>query len=97
MALKGWKKSKQNQNVDKAADKGDDMPPRKFNPLVLGGVAGLVLAIIAAVFMARSFVTDELVRESQLWQVRLGIVPDSRAQDVDDWVDENFKKLRELG
>jgi len=97
MALKGWKKSRQNQKADNAATDNDgDTPPRRFNPLVLAGVAGLVLAIIAAVFMARSFVADELVRETQRWQVRLGIVADSRSQAVDDWIDENFKKLREL-
>jgi len=104
MALMGWKKSSKQQKTDNptngsdsvASETTDETPPRRFNPIVIGSAAALVLAIVGAVFMARAYVADELVRETQSWQVRLGIVADSRAVAIDGWVEENFSKLREL-
>lgn len=71
-------------------------PARRVNSIVLGSLVVLVLAVLAAVFFAYRFVEDERLRTLQEWQVRLGIVADSRVAAVDAWVDGNFATLREL-
>ena len=76
--------------------KVDALPPRKFNKFVMGGGVAMILAIIASIFIARSFVEEELKRETQAWQVRLGIVADSRVASVNEWIDGNFDILRGL-
>ncbi len=74
----------------------DAMPPRKMNKFVLAGAITLVAMIAGSVIMAKAYVAEELNRETQAWQVRLGIVADSRVSAVNGWVDDNFKYLREL-
>ena len=54
-------------------------PARQVNRIVVGSMAALVVAVVAAVFFAYRFVETERVRTLQEWQVRLGIVADSRA------------------
>jgi PAS domain S-box-containing protein len=53
--------------------------------LAVGGVAGVFW-----------FIDNERARDHQAWQVRLGIVADSRAAAVTEWVDEQYAVLREL-
>ena len=57
-------------------------------------VASLV-AILGVVLVFR-FVESERRREVQDWQIRLGIVADTRAAAIDDWIEEQFTTLREL-
>ena len=71
-------------------------PARQVNRIVVGSMAALVVAVVAAVFFAYRFVETERVRTLQEWQVRLGIVADSRAAAIDAWIDGNFSVLREL-
>ncbi|SDG40887.1 HD domain-containing phosphohydrolase [Roseospirillum parvum] len=60
----------------------------------IAGALGLVAVIgVALVF---HFVNQERERELQNWQVRLGIVADSRAADVRRWLDEQFDVLSGL-
>ncbi len=80
---------------DKKAEPPAD-PPRKFNKFVLAGAAALVLGIAIAITVAKYYVGEELKRETQVWQVRLGIVADSRVSAVNEWVDANFAFLRNL-
>tara|TARA_R110000787_G_scaffold142203_1_gene255801 strand:+ start:31531 stop:33834 length:2304 start_codon:yes stop_codon:yes gene_type:complete len=75
---------------------GPKDPHRRFNKFVIIGGVALVVTIIAAIFIARAYVSEELKRENQAWQVRLGIVADSRVAAVNDWVEGNFDFLREL-
>lgn len=107
MALSLGRKKKSDDKVQKADEKkspapeaekpaGDVLPPRKYNKFVLGGGVALVLAIVASIFIARNFVSEELKRETQAWQVRLGIVADSRVAAVNEWIDGNFEILRGL-
>ncbi|MBO6948693.1 MAG: PAS domain-containing protein [Rhodospirillales bacterium] len=74
----------------------DDLPPRKMNKFVLGGAILIGAMIVGAIILAKLYVDEELKRETQAWQVRLGIVADSRVSAVNDWIDSNFKVLREL-
>lgn len=71
-------------------------PPRKFNKFVVVGGCVLLAGIAGAVLLARAYVAEELKRETQQWQVRLGIVADSRVTAVNDWIDGNFAILRDL-
>jgi HD-GYP domain-containing protein (c-di-GMP phosphodiesterase class II) len=73
-----------------------DSPPRRLNPKVLAAAAAIAVALAGVVALAFYFVEDERRRDLQDWQVRLGIVADSRAQAVNDWLDGNFRPIREL-
>jgi len=53
--------------------------------LAIGGVAGVFW-----------FIESERARDHQAWQVRLGIVADSRAAAVTEWVDAQYSVLREM-
>ncbi len=83
----------ESQDADQEPEK---LPPRKLNKFVLAGAAALIIGVVAGVLIARAFVAEELKRETQAWQIRLGIVADSRIGAVNDWLDSNFATLREL-
>jgi len=70
--------------------------PRKVNKVALGIGAGMLGVIVAAVFFTFHFVEQERQRALLEWQVRLGIVADSRAAAVNEWVDANFAVIRDL-
>ncbi len=107
MALK-LRRAKEVEDTETTADDGavrldtaevkadEELPPRRYNKFVMAGGAAMVATIIGAIVMSQSFISEELKRETQAWQVRLGIVADSRVEAVNDWVDGNFKVLREL-
>jgi PAS domain S-box-containing protein len=61
------------------------------------GVVGLlaVFAVIG-VWLAINFVAGERARTLQQWQVRLGIVADSRAGEVSQWLENQYTTLRSL-
>ena len=58
----------------------------------------LILAaiLVVAVLLALKFVEDERQRNIQAWQIRLGLVADSRAAAANEWLERNFSALREL-
>ena len=61
-------------------------------------VAGALLLLVGllGVWMVFRFVNSERERELQQWQIRLGIVAESRAAAVADWVETQFGTLTEL-
>jgi len=63
--------------------------------LLIAAAVLLVLAIGGAALIER-FVDSEWQRELRAWQVRLGIVADSRFAAVDDWLDRQFDELAGL-
>jgi HD-GYP domain-containing protein (c-di-GMP phosphodiesterase class II) len=69
---------------------------RSVNKMVLGIGLAMIALIGAAVFFAFKFVEDERSRDLAAWQVRLGIVADSRTADVNEWADQQFGVMREL-
>ena len=80
-----------------AKDTTEEAPPRrKVNWIVVGCAIGLVIGIALAIIFAFKFVEEERQRDLQAWQIRLGIVADSRVADVQDWAEANFTTLREL-
>ena len=69
---------------------------RKVNMVALAICGAMAVAVGLAVFGSFYFIEGERQREVQAWQVRLGIVADSRAAAVNEWVDQNFGHMREL-
>ena len=69
---------------------------RRFNPIVIAITLAIVVGIALAIGGVFYFISQERERDIQSWQIRLGIVADSRAAAVNSWVDQNFKHLREL-
>ncbi len=69
---------------------------RPINLKVIGVAVALVAIIAGAVYGAFRFVEDERARNLQAWQVRLGIVADSRSAAVNEWIEQNYATLREL-
>jgi PAS domain S-box-containing protein len=63
---------------------------------MLGVLAVLAVFAAIAIWLAITFVADERARALQQWQVRLGIVADSRSGDVAQWLDQQFATLRTL-
>ncbi len=56
----------------------------------------LVLLAGAGVYFTFRFVEDERQRELKQWQIRLGIVADSRFADIDKWLDAQQDELKAL-
>ena len=68
----------------------------KINKIALIVGTALLCVAAAALYFAISFVDAERQRALQEWQIRLGIVADSRAAAVNQWIDANFATLRDL-
>jgi len=74
----------------------EEKTPRRVNKIALGIGVGMVAVMAAAVYFTFYFVEQERQRALLEWQVRLGIVADSRTAAVNEWVDANFAVIREL-
>ena len=71
-------------------------PPRRAG-LTFGLVLlALVIAAILAVKIVFSFVNAERARDLREWQIRLGIVADSRLAAVNDWLERQYADLAAL-
>lgn len=68
----------------------------KINKMAIAIVSAIAIAVGGAVFGVFAFVESERQRDIQAWQVRLGIIADSRTAAVNDWVEFNFGHMREL-
>ncbi|MDP6350621.1 MAG: PAS domain-containing protein [Alphaproteobacteria bacterium] len=79
---------------DQAAE--TTVPRAKVNKIVLGAAVALVVVAILGVVLVVRFVESERARDMQAWQVRLGIVADTRAADVSRWIEDQFATLRDL-
>ena len=62
--------------------------------LAVLGLLGICAAV--GIGLAINFVQSERQRTLQQWQVRLGIVADSRASDVAQWMDGQYATMRNL-
>jgi len=74
----------------------EEKTPRRINWVAVGIGVVMLAVMVAGVFFSFQFVEGERNRNLQVWQNRLGIVADSRAASVNEWVDRNFSTMREL-
>jgi PAS domain S-box-containing protein len=63
--------------------------------LIIAAALLLLLAIAGGALMVR-FAASEWQRELRAWQVRLGIVADSRFAAIDEWLDRQFEEIAGL-
>ncbi len=77
-------------------DKAPAHVKRPVNVFVGVGLVVMLAAIAASVFFTFRFVEGERARVVQAWQIRLGIVADSRVAAVNDWLEGNFATIRDL-
>lgn len=63
---------------------------------LLGGALVLLLAIVLGIVMVLRFAESERQRELRSWQVRLGIVADSRAAAVESWLTGQLDEMTGL-
>ena len=88
--------AKQRSKPDLDREAAEAAPRRKVNQVVALGVVVLIAIIAAGVFFSFRFVEDERQRALNEWQIRLGIVADSRVAAINDWIQGNFATIREL-
>ena len=79
---------------------GDEQPvvsrrPRITKTVFMAG-AGLALITIIGVVLVFLFVADQRERDLRSWQVRMGIVADSRFAVVNGWLEAQFGEMRGL-
>ncbi len=68
----------------------------KINKMAAAILGAIIVTVGAAITGAFFFVESERQRDIQAWQVRLGIIADSRTAAVNEWVEMNFGYMREL-
>ena len=81
-------------DLDKEAEA--ETPKGRVNQVVALSAAILVIVIGAGVFFSFQFVESERLRTLNEWQIRLGIVADSRVAEINNWVEDNFDTIAEL-
>lgn len=69
--------------------------PAHRRPLLIG-IGILLLFVAAGIAAIRAFVNHERQRDLESWQVTLGVMADSRANDIERFVDSQIRVLREL-
>lgn len=72
-----------------------DARPRALRRIA-GGAAALGLTATLGVLLALHWAQGEQERELRAWQLRLGVVADSRAAALGDWLEAQHGSLREL-
>lgn len=79
------------------ADLFDDTPPsRKTDLKILFPLLLLIILAVVGVWAISRFVGEERDRELTQWQVRMGIIADSRAAEINRWLDRQTKDLTGL-
>lgn len=68
----------------------------RVNVIVAASMAALVIIAAVGIFYSFKFVEDERQRELTQWQIRLGIVADSRVAGINDWIAANFDTIADL-
>jgi len=78
-------------------DSGQDGQGGSRTRVVIGFAAAvLVGAVVLGIGLVIAFVDKERQRELQQWQIRLGIVADSRTAEVNRWLEQQFDTMQSL-
>ena len=78
------------------SENAEEVGPGRVNRTVVLSGIGLAIVSIAGIVGVLWFVESERQRDLQSWQIRMGIVADSRAAAVNEWLEVQFLTLREL-
>ncbi len=73
----------------------EDAGQRTRNIIIAAAVA-LAAVVAIGIWAVFAFIEGERQRDLQQWQIRLGIVADSRATEVGRWLDEQFLTMESL-
>ena len=73
-----------------------DHSSARANRTVVVAAALLLLIGLLGVWLVFRFVNSERERELQQWQIRLGIVAESRAAAISEWVETQYETLNDL-
>jgi len=77
-------------------DGPDRAEGRRARLLVAGAGIALALLAVLGVLLAIGFVESERERDLRIWQTRLGIIADTRAAAVQEWVQAQAKAVRDI-
>ena len=80
------------QNVDVAEFMRE---PNAVAKMGLTAAALCALTIIAGAVLLR-FADAERLRDSRMWQTRLGLIADARSTDVNQWLEQQYNELERL-
>lgn len=84
-------------NGDKGVSLFDNTPPSsKADLKILFPLLLLIILAVVGVWSINRFVGEERDRELTQWQVRMGIIVDSRAAEINRWLDRQTKDLAGL-
>ncbi len=64
--------------------------------IIIGLAAGLVAAVLLGIWLVVGFVDRESQRDIRQWQLRLGIVADSRTVEINRWLESQFLTMQSL-
>lgn len=84
------------QTTSQSIAAGIEEKGRRARRIVLLAGALLGAVLVLGVALVLRFVANERERDLIAWQVRLGIVADSRVAAVDDWLEAQYRLVREL-
>jgi len=91
MATDGHEPGSASADIPKPPD-----PERLVTWRIAATIAGLLVAAALGVLLVYRFVETERARELHDWQIRIGIVADSRASEVDAWLRRQSDEMRAL-
>ncbi|MDA1099967.1 MAG: PAS domain-containing protein [Proteobacteria bacterium] len=80
--------------TDSTAEQNHAGAKTRYIIIALG--VGLVVAVLVGMWLVVAFVDRESQRDIQQWQLRLGIVADSRTVEVNRWLDSQFHTVQSL-
>lgn len=69
---------------------------RRTRLIISAAGVALLAIMVLGIFLVVAFVDRERERDLQQWQIRLGIVADSRTAEVNRWLGEQFGTMRSL-
>ncbi|MDH3232044.1 MAG: cache domain-containing protein [Alphaproteobacteria bacterium] len=96
MAVPSSATAKPSTFVDKTGPQFDLRGDPRMMLKIGATFAGIVAAVAATVYLVLSFVNEARDRDIQAWQVRLGIIADSRASVVEAWIARQHNTLEGL-
>ncbi|MFA7593120.1 MAG: HD domain-containing phosphohydrolase [Thiohalobacteraceae bacterium] len=70
--------------------------PRSPRTPILAGVTILIVLVLGGLWLIFSYLDLERDRDLTDWRIRLGLVADTRAAAIDDWLARQFSGLQEL-